>query len=374
MKRGLLLTTLLLLVFLFLQQCKPDPPFTCTDCNDPDSLYVGVPLTLQKPFKFPSIVIPADNPLTEEGVLLGRMLFYDPVLSVDSTLACASCHKQEFAFSDAGKALSQNVFGATKRNSPPLFNMVWMKDFFWDGRSEDLPAQANDALLHELGFNPAVVIPRLEAKPEYVALFKKAFGRPGTITQQKIEKAIAQFEMTLISSESKFDKVMRGEASFTPQESRGFYDLFMKDTIDGGADCFHCHASSSASSLTMIDDNFHNNALDFANSFNDFADKGLGAVTSNMLDNGKFRTPHIRNIEVTGPYMHDGRFATLEQVVDFYNDSLKTSPTVDPQMKTVHRGGLKYLTPQDKADLIAFLKTLTDTTFLHNPAFSNPFE
>jgi cytochrome c peroxidase len=374
MIKKLLTVFVFLVVVIALQQCKPDSPYNCNGCNEPDSLYVGVPVTLQKPFKFPSITIPPDNPLTEEGILLGRMLFYDSILSVSNSLACASCHKQEFAFSDAGNALSQNVFGPTKRNTPPLMNLVWMKDFFWDGRSSTLPNQADDALLHELGFDAAVVIPRLEAKPEYVRLFKKAFGRPGTITQEKIEKAIAQFEMTLISANSKFDKVMRGEATFTPEESRGFYNLFMKDTIDKGADCFHCHASSSSSSLTMIDDNFHNNGLVFANSFNDFADKGRGAITNNMLDNGKFRTPHLRNIEVTGPYMHAGQFTTLEQVVDFYNDSLKMSPTVDPQIKAAHRGGLKYLTAQDKADLIAFLKTLTDTAFLHNPAFSNPFK
>ncbi|MCS6934413.1 MAG: c-type cytochrome [Chitinophagales bacterium] len=360
-----------------LTECKPDDDGDVS-CGGPDSLYTATPLTLAQPFKFPPIKIPEDNPLTQEGVLLGRMLFYDPVLSVDSTLSCAGCHKQEYAFSDGGKAFSQSVFGATKRNTPPIFNVLWMKNFFWDGRAHTLPLQVSDALRAEQDFSANVIIPRLEKRPEYVALFNKAFGKPCGITEEKIHKALSQFMMTLISADSKFDKVMRGQAVFTPSEYRGFYELFMKDTgaVNGyGADCFHCHANSSgASNLTMMDNNFHNNALQYAPTMNDFADKGRGAVTNNMLDNGLFRTPHIRNIEVTAPYMHNGQFNTLEEVIEFYNSGLKYSPTTDPQMKTVHRGGLQYLTAQDKADLVAFLKTLTDTAFLRNPAFSNPFK
>lgn len=373
MKKLLWLTSILIVMLVGLQQCKPEP----VDAPEPDSAYQSTPDTITRPFNFPPIDIPADNPLTKEGVLLGRMLFYDPILSMDSTISCASCHKQENAFADGGKALSTNVFGLTKRNSPPLFNLVWMKSFFWDGRSKTLPNQVNDALIHEQNFNTALVIPKLEADSTYVALFKKAFGKPGTITQLKIEKAVAQFMMTLVSSDSKFDKVMRGQANFTPLEFDGFYNLFMKDTgsVGGfGADCFHCHANSSgASTLTMIDNNFHNNGLEYAATFTDFADKGLGFITGNFLDNGLFRTPHIRNIEVTGPYMHDGRFATLEQVVDFYNAGLKMSPTVDPQLKFAHQGGIQYLSTYDKQALVAFLKTLTDTTFLNNPKFSDPF-
>jgi cytochrome c peroxidase len=124
----------------------------------------------------------------------------------------------------------------------------------------------------------------------------------------------------------------------------------------------------------MMDNNFHNNGLDYAANFNDFTDKGLGAITGSFTDNGLFRTPHIRNIEVTGPYMRDGRFSTLEEVVEFYNSGLKLSPTVDPQMKFAHQGGIQYLSAYDKQALVAFMKTLTDTTFLNNPKFSNPFE
>lgn len=375
MKRFFLFAIPLLLLAFSLQQCKPDP-IACTDCqNEPDSLFVGVPVTLTKPFQFPAIKLPPGVNLTEEGILLGRMLFYDPVLSNDSTISCASCHKQEFAFSDGGKQFSQNVFGLTQRNTPPLFNLVWMKKFFWDGRADSLHLQAIDALIHEQNFNEATVVPKLRARPEYVRLFKKAFGRPGEINRDNIARALEQFMLTLISANSKFDKVKRNEATYTPLELRGD-SLFSTDirvvsqTIDG-ADCFHCHAGAG---LTMIDNGFHNNALDESATFTGFPDLGQGKITGNQFDNGKFKTPHIRNIEVTGPYMRDGRFATLDEVVDFYNSGLKQSPTVDPQMKTVHQGGLQTLTGQDKDAMIAFLRTLTDTTFLNNPAYSNPFK
>jgi cytochrome c peroxidase len=369
----IIFSALFLLAFLF-EQCKPDKNCPDPDPNDPDSLYVGIPDTIVRPYRFPPINLPSGNPLTKEGVLLGRMLFYDPVLSSDSSISCSSCHIQEFAFADGGKKFSLNIFGPTRRNTPPLFNLIWFEKFFWDGRSNTLPQQVNDALLHEQNFISSQSVAKLQSRSEYVALFKKAFGRPGDITDEKILKALAQFMMTLISGDSKFDKVMRGQASFTPSEDRGFYSLFLKDTIDLGADCFHCHASAAGTNFnTFVDNGFHNNGLDAANNFNDFTDKGLGEITGNFLDNGKFKTPHLRNIEVTGPYMRDGRFTTLEQVVNFYNDSLKMSPTNDPQIKTAFRGGLRYLSQQDKDDLIAFMKTLTDTAFLHNPKFSNPF-
>lgn len=358
----------------FIPSCKTDPPLPPIN-GEPDSLYIGTPYTITPPqFGFPPIQIPPDNPLTIEGVQLGRMLFYDPALSSDSSISCGSCHKQEYAFADGGKVLSQNIFGPTTRNTPPLFNLIWMKKFFWDGRSDNLPMQVEDALLHEQNFIASASIPRLESNPEYARLFKKAFGRPGDITQQKIDKAISQFMMTLISSESKFDSFQRGQAMLSPSELRGF-NLFITDTPQKGGDCFHCHADNSAgTSFTMIDNGFHNNGLTFANSFTDFPDLGQGGANGNMLDNGKFKTPHVRNIEVTGPYMHNGRFNTLEQVINFYNDSLKVSPTIDPFMKTVYRGGLRYLSEQDKKDLVAFLKSLTDHRFLTNPDFSNPFD
>lgn len=380
MKKTIAFLSLLALALVTLQQCKPDPPLcNGNNCNDPDSLYIGTPDSIQRPFKFPPVELPAGITLTKEGIQLGRMLFYDPVLSSDSTIACATCHKQQFAFADGGKALSQNIFGFTKRNTPPIFNMLWSKKFFWDGRASTITAQAMDALHGEQNFMAPAVIPKLEADSTYKALFKKAFGRPGTITEDKIANALAQFMLTLVSAESKFDSVMRGQASFTPEESRGFYELFMKDPLLNttnpgvGADCFHCHTSTSANYLTMVDNTFHNNALDEGINYV-YPDKGLGEITGNQFDNGVFKTPNIRNVEVTGPYMHDGRFATLPEVINFYNEGLKNPPNADPNMKFAHQGGLHSLSAQDKADLIAFLKTLTDHKFLTNPKFSNPFE
>jgi cytochrome c peroxidase len=372
--------SLLLLVFastfiILLQNCRQDKTEPPANPVDPDSLYVGTPATLKTPRKFPPIEIPSNITLTKEGIQLGRMLFYDKVLSSDSQFACASCHKQQYAFSDGGNALSQNVFGLTKRNSPPLFNLVWMKSYFWDGRATTLQLQAADAMEHELNFIDPNVVPKLQAKPQYVYLFKKAFGRPGTITNDKVSNALTQFMLTLISAESRFDSVMRFQATFTNEEFNGFYNLFQKDpslNSGVGADCFHCHASTSGDYLTMIDNGFHNNSLDASNGFQ-YPDNGQGVITGNQLDNGKFKTPHIRNIELTGPYMRDGRFTTLEQVVNFYNDSLKITSTHDPFMKFESQGGLHSLSDQDKSDLIAFLKTLTDWHFVNDTSFSNPF-
>ena len=364
-----------LVVFFGLQDCKHENP-SAPPPNDPDSLYTHTPYTITPPqFGFPPIPsTPLINSMTYEGVQLGRMLFYDPILSSDSVFSCSSCHKQQYAFADSGKVVSANFFGTTKRNTPPLFNLAWMPAFFWDGRASSLPAQASDAMVHEMNYTSSVAISKLQKNPMYVRLFKHAFGRPGTITDDKIQQALAEFELTLVSSESRFDSVIRGQASFTMSEYNGFYNLFIVDTINHGGDCFHCHASNSAGNIfTMVDNRFHNNALDSSTTFYGFPDLGEGAIDGNELDNGKFKTPQIRNIALTGPYMRDGRFTTLEQVINFYNDSLKESPTVDPFMKTAYRGGLHYLTQQNIQDLIAFFNTLTDHKFVTNPAYSNPF-
>lgn len=171
-------------MLVLLQNCRPDktePPVN----TDPDSLYAGTPVTLTKPFKFPAIEIPTGINLTKEGVQLGRMLFYDPVLSSDSMFSCSSCHKQQFAFSDGGNAFSTNIFGLTKRNSPALFNMVWMKKFFWDGRAATLQLQAEDAMQHELNFIDPNVVAKLQIKPQYVYLFKKHLADPEILRKRK---------------------------------------------------------------------------------------------------------------------------------------------------------------------------------------------
>ncbi|MCS6818958.1 MAG: cytochrome c peroxidase [Chitinophagales bacterium] len=356
-----------LAVSLFFYSCKPDKtaepdPYP----NDPDSLYVGTPYILPRPSppslyrRFP------DSTFTVEGVLLGRMLFWDPILSADSSISCASCHQPRFAFADSGKQFSSNLSGQTKRNTSSIQNVIWMKRIFWDGRKNNLEDATEDALIDEQHFVADVAIKRIEKRPEYLPLFKKAFGRPGTITKEKIFRAIAMFMRTVISVNSKFDKSRRGQYLLTPEEQRGL-EIFSTEK----GDCFHCHTDGPY--LTFTNNGFENNALDSAVTHSDFKDIGLGKTTGQLNDYGKFKVPTLRNLSYTPPYMHDGRFRTLEEVIDFYSDSLKFSPTISPLMKKINDGGLR-LTPQEKKDLIAFLKTLDDPEFVNDTAYSNPFK
>ena len=360
-----------LLVFLvsglWLQQsCKPDEPLNPPVNNEPDSLFVGTPYTLTKPgLKFRNIPATPDNPMTLEGIRLGRMLFWDPILSADSSLSCAGCHKPELAFTDQLK-LSTNLSGPTKRNTPSIQNSVWMKQIFWDGRVNSLEKASADARKDEQHFIPESIIPKIQKRPEYVALFKKAFGRPGDITAEKIDKALAQFMRTAISAKSKYDLSLIGQYSLSAAEQRGL-DIFSTEK----GDCFHCHTDGPF--LTFTNNAFENNGLVEASSINDFKDIGLAKTTGLADDYGKMKVPSVRNLSYTAPYMHDGRFQTLEQVIDFYSDSLKYSPTISPLMKKINTGGLK-LTTQDKADLLAFLKTLDDVSFVNDTTFSNPFK
>ncbi|MCF8244170.1 MAG: cytochrome C peroxidase [Saprospiraceae bacterium] len=347
---------------MFVFSCKKDEPKPPVDPDHPDLVYDPTPYQLAAPAYFPLLEMPADNPMTEEGILLGRMLFYDPILSGDSTLSCAGCHKQEYAFSDENQ-FSTGIDGLMgDRQAMPVMNIAWVSDLFWDGRAEGVEAQAlgpveNPIEMHETWPN---AMEKLKRHPEYPSLFFYAFGT-WDITKEHAAKAIAQFERTLISADTRFDKKFYlldpNPFLLTDEEIEGH---FIFNTEKG--DCFHCHGGS-----LLTDNLFHNNGLD-ANS----ADEGLGKVTGKTTDRGKFKTPSLRNIALTGPYMHDGRFATLEEVVDFYSDSLQFSETIDPLMKNVHQGGIR-LTAQEKSNLIAFLHTFTDTAFVHRKEFSNPF-
>ncbi len=365
-KRGLLSLIMALAVLLGMQNCKHEKPDDGNN-GEPDSLFVGTPYIIQKPFHFPNINNPYKDSLTVEGIELGRRLFYDKHLSSTGQLSCASCHKQEFAFSDAPLAKSTNVFGPTRRNSPPIQNLLWSGKLFWDGRVNTLADQAKDAGHGELDMNIPNAIAYLSADTTYSRLFKKAFGRPGDVTEQKIYNALQQFMMTLISSESKFDSAQRGLLQLSATELRGF-QVFQTET----GDCFHCHTDGF--SLTMTDNLFRNNGLDSATSIGQFIDGGRGEITGITEDYGRFRDPSMRNVALTAPYMHDGRFATLQQVVDFYSEGNKQSPTIDPIMlKPSHANGGVHLNANDKQALIDYLNTLTDHKFITNPAFSNPF-
>ena len=329
-----------------------------------EEMYTPVPYNLEIPTLFAdkliAPIIPVDNPLTEEGVALGKKLFFDKILSGDGTQSCASCHHPRNAFSDN----EQFSLGIDKklgtRNAMPLFNMAWNFDelFNWDGKEFSLETQAfepvtNPIEMHESWEN---VAQKLENHPEYPALFSQAFGS-SKIDSTLVTKAIAQFERTLISGNSKFDKYLLGEATLTAEEENGF-NIFM-DEAKG--DCFHCHGSNNNPLWT--DNKFHNNGLDAT-----FTDLGLGSVTGDPNDNGKFKSPSIRNLAYTAPYMHDGRFATLEEVINHYSEGLQRSPTIDPLMKKINQGGVG-LSTKEKADLKAFLLTLSDPSFINNPSF-----
>lgn len=333
-----------------------------TDCGDD---YQTTPYEIVRPEGFPVVEQPDDNIATVEGVALGRKLFYEKRLSADNTLACASCHFQENSFSDPS-AFSVGVDGIQgTRNAMAIVNLAWGKDFFWDGRSATLEEQAflpiTDPIeMHETWPN---AVAKLQADPDYPTLFEQAFGT-SVIDSVLAVKAIAQFERTMVSGNSRYDQFLRGEISLTSQEIAGLQLFRTEGPVDGipnGADCFHCHVEPM-----FMDNTFHNNGLDE----NTSADEGLFNVTGAAVDKGKFKTPTLRNIEHTAPYMHDGRFTTLEEVVAHYNSGGHASPTVDPLMKYIGEG--MQLTDQDQENLIAFLKALSDPEFMNNPNFSDP--
>ena len=353
----------LLLGSILLFSCKKDlaPLSGCTDntafnynpnviTDDGSCIYFSTtPYFIQTPPGFPNMNIPANNPMTVEGVTLGEKLFKDPILSADNTQACISCHKQASSFSDPNQFSTgiDNIQGT--RNASALINLGWHKSFNWDGISLTLEEQAFEPVINIIEMHDTWpnVENKLNANSEYKLLFKQAFNID-YIDSNHVVMAIAQFERTLISVNSKFDRYLRREVQLTPSEFSG-YAIFNSEK----SDCFHCHGTQM-----FMDNSFHNNGLDIE----PFLDLGLGKVTGNLSDNGKFKTPTLRNIEFSGPYMHDGRFSSLEEVIEHYNSGGKYSSTVDPLMKKLGIG--LQLTNQEKQDLIAFLKTLSDNNFI----------
>ena len=332
---------------------------------------VGTPYELEIPYFFSQPNIPANNPLTEEGVELGRHLFWEKRLSRNNTISCGSCHFPDASFSD-NSAFSVGLYGdLTDRNSMALVNMAWNNDFFWDGRAESLEDQLFEPVSNPIEMD--LTWPEAEdiigSDPDYQDMFTAAFGTP-CVDSVRITRAMAQFIRTMISGRSKFDRAYRyGEFQLTASEIRG-QELFLAEGGDpnifpggqNGGDCFHCHGGG----LTQFTDfQFHNNGLDSL-----FDDLGLGGVTGNWFQEGQFKTPTLRNIALTAPYMHDGRFQTLHDVIEHYNMGGHPSPTLDPLMK--FEGVGLGLSPQDIDDLVNFLNTLTDTEFIENPAFQDP--
>lgn len=321
-----------------------------------------LPVSLRVPQRFPQLLLSADNPLTEEGMALGARLFHDTRLSINGTQSCASCHDRAHALADP-RRFSVGAEGQQgKRNAMALFNLAWHDGFFWDGRARTLREQVlmpiqDAAEMHET--LPRVVA-KLAADKRYQEQFRAAFG-DGEITDARVAMALEQHLHGQTSVDSKFDRAVRKVETLTPSENRGL-QLFVTehDPARGlrGADCFHCHGG-----MLFTDHSFHNNGLKLAGD-----DIGRAAVTKNAADRGKFKAPSLRNIALTAPYMHDGRFGTLEEVIEHYNSGVVRSETLDPNLAKHPEGGLA-LTAQEKADLAAFLRTLTDPALL--PAASS---
>ena len=310
--------------------------------------------------------MPATNFTTDVGATLGRVLFYDQRLSTNQTVSCASCHQREHGFSDPRKFSVGFNGGLTGRNSMGLSNARWYqrRHFFWDERANTLEDQVLQPIQNatEMGMTLAALTNRLAAEPFYTNLFTRTFGTPA-VTSQRISLALAQFVRSIISTKSKYDTgASNNFASFTTQENLG-RQIFLGQV--GNATCAACHGTDNFVPGPAL----NNNGLEFP-----FVDLGVGGITGNPADNGKFKVPSLRNIELTAPYMHDGRFATLEEVVEFYNSGVVDNPNLSPPLRNAN-GTVRRLnlTPQQKTALVAFLKTLTDPNLATDEKYSDPF-
>lgn len=339
---------------------------------------IPTPYTISVPRYFPTkLNIPTDNPLTVEGIALGRYLFYDGRMSgrthADSLMSCYTCHVQEYAFEaglDNPRAKDGKMLGLLGVLTPhamlPLFNQVFNhKGYLWNGYVQEKNLEALTAMMieapHECGGNVDATVNLIKSIPMYPPLFEAAFGST-EINIELISKAIAQFVRTFVSADSKFDKYLRGEVALSEEEMKG-YILF---TTEEGADCFHCHGGSG--NLLFTTNDYLNNGLDAQ------IEGVLGdrfSVTKNANDKGAFKVPTLRNISYTAPYMHDGRFTSLEQVLDFYSEQVQWNATISPLMHHVMQGGVQ-LTENEKMQVLAFLKTLNDESFIRNEKFSKP--
>jgi cytochrome c peroxidase len=337
--------------------CKKD---MMSMTNEPYSLIIG---------NLPTPDLPADNPLMTQGILLGRMLFYEKMLSRDGTQACASCHLQEFAFTDTARFSLGIKKMPGKRQAMSVFNMAWNSNgFFWDGRATLLRHQSLKPIQDNLEMDETLanVVAKLQASSMYRMHFQNAFGTE-TIDTILISKALEQFMNSIVSNNSKYDDYLAGKYTLSTDEERGRFLFFTEYNPafpnNSGADCAHCHSGNN-----FENDKYMNNGIDIDANFTDI---GREKVTGNTSDKAKFKVPSLRNVGLTAPYMHDGRFKTLDEVIDHYN-LVKSSSTLDASFQQqIPNGGLK-LSSTDKKSLVAFLKTLTDTKLTTNPEYTNP--
>ncbi len=359
-----------LLFSLVFTACGPDDglPARGATIDFPllDLPYAPESYTYKVPAHFQELPQPDSNLATVAGVELGRRLFYDPILSRDSSISCASCHFPEAGFTDQ-LAFSPGIIGEkTLRSSMSLINIAYQSSYFWDGRSATLEEQSLHPIEDPIEMDATwpEIEARLRNSSNYRAGFRAAFGieNSGEIDRYLAAKALSQFERSLISGNSRYDQIRFNlNGFFTPLEEDGF-DLFTTEPSQDHPGCAHCH-----NALMFSDNRFLNNGIDSTETLDGFTDLGRGAISGNPFDNGKFRSPTLRNIELTAPYMHDGRFATLDEVLDHYASGGHYSPTKDPQITGFP------LSPYDREAMKAFLLTLTDTTSLKDPALSNPF-
>jgi cytochrome c peroxidase len=338
----IIITALFVFITWFIGACKKS------------DLFVGTPLDQEIPSGFPApAYMFADNTLTEEGFQLGRKLFYDGRLSADGNFPCASCHEQRAAFGTFEHDRSHGYNNShTLRNAPPLFNLAWQKELHWDGEYKSLLAEAHHPFSSttEMGGDINGAIARLEKDDEIKKLFQEAFGS-SWINEDRIIKALSQFTGNITSASSKYDKVKKGEASFTSQEESG-YQVFKTK-------CSTCHPEPM-----FTDYSYRNIGLLIDPFLNDL---GRVRVTSNSDDNLKFRVPTLRNVILTSNYMHDGRFGTVTQCINHYRTGVQSSPTTDPLVA----GGIA-MTNTEASDIFVFLKTLSDSSILTNPKYRKP--
>jgi cytochrome c peroxidase len=320
----------------------------------PDTTY-----QFRQPANFPQATYTfGENPVTKEGFELGRKLFYDPILSVDSTVSCSTCHRQTTGFADPTHRINHGVnnrFG--KRNSPGIVNMAFLSSFFLDGGVVHLDFVPVNAITSEaeMGNTLEEVVRRLSRHPAYAEAFRGAFHQEA-IDSRQVLHALAQFTAMMVSANSKYDKVMRNEGVvFTEEEQEG-HALFTRK-------CAGCHTPD-----LFTNGGFHNNGLDSV--FD--KDPGRATITRDDRDLGKFRVPGLRNVFLTPPYMHDGRFTTLEEVLDHYRSGVKDSPTLDVLLKQEGNRGISF-TNEEEEKIIAFLKTLTDAELAKDKRFTDPF-
>jgi len=350
-------------------------------------LLPGTPFNYASPALPPSFSVnpilgqdnqPATNLTTDAGAALGRVLFYDKRLSTNQTVSCSSCHLQANGFSDPRPFSVGFNGGLTGRNSMGLSNARWYQrlKFFWGERAATLEEQTlmpiQDSL--EMGMTLTALTNRLAAEPFYTNLFAQTFGTP-EITAERVSRALAQFVRSIVSVQSKYDVgVTMSFANFTAQENLG-RQIFLGQGTFGHVTCARCHGTDNFVPIFPPGTGIFNNGLE-----NPYVDKGVGALTGQPQDEGLFKVPSLRNIELTAPYMHDGRFATLEQVVEFYDSGVVAHPNLSGPLKVPPGNGAASgtpvrlnLTPQQKAALVAFMKTLTDPSLATDPKLSDPF-